>query len=343
MNYENYKQFFDGGFFPIDSNHKLVNLANTGEFEVTATTGSGADTKTTKHWCNSEVGLTNMLRNYTGGSKFEALTQSQGHTFIPELADCTSYTGAQKAIVNHFEQMKKPLIIDLNYTDADSKSIALTFETDTNRVIEWGDGETFRGVDKAVNHQYAKKGNYRVKIYNWIDGQIKVQQTGFAHYLSPVHISILDGAKALFATKSDNEVNDIVYLNTNSAIDFTGVESLMFGYKSAETDDVPNMNSGLAEWVNLDEVADTLTELFLHCKNLYFDWKPLTFGDSFEIYLYPDEITTKTTLEYFANKAKVADGSKFYVTFQNAPGCETMFNYANEHYAGKFEDIYIDR
>lgn len=343
MNYENYKQFFDGGFFPIDSDHKLVNLENTGEFEVTTTTGSGANTKVEKHYLPSVVGLTNMLRKYTGGSKFEALTQSQGHTFIPELADCTSYVGAQKAIINHFEQVKKPLIIDLDYTNADVKSIALTFETDTNRIIEWGDGETYRGVDKAVNHQYAKKGIYRVKIYNWIDGQIKVEQTGFAHYLSPVYISILDGDKALFATKSDNEVNDIVYLNINSAIDFTGADSLMFGYKSSETDDVPNMNSGLAEWVNLDEVADTLTELFLHCKNLYFDWKPITFGDSFEIYLYPDEITTKTTLDYFANKAKVADGSKFGIVFQDAPGCETMLKYARENYSDKFSYISIDR
>lgn len=209
MNYENYKQFFDGGFFPIDSNHKLVNLANTREFEVTATTGSGADTKTTKHWCNSEAGLTNIVRNYTGGSKFEALTQSQGHTFIPELADCTSYTGAQKAIVNHFEQVKKPLIIDLDYTDADGKSIALTFETDTNRVIEWGDGETYRGVDKAVNHQYAKKGIYRVKIYNWIDGQIKVQKTSTAYFKSPVYICAKDEFSTEIAVKKPNWVIDM--------------------------------------------------------------------------------------------------------------------------------------
>lgn len=77
MNYESYKQFFDGGFFPIDSNHKLVNLESTGEFEVKATLGSGSDTKVVNHWCNSVNGLTNLLHNYTGGTTFESITQSQ--------------------------------------------------------------------------------------------------------------------------------------------------------------------------------------------------------------------------------------------------------------------------
>ena len=67
MKYESYKKFFSGGFFPVDSNHKLVNLEDTGEFTVKATLGSGADTKTVTHYLPSVIGLTNMLNGYTKG------------------------------------------------------------------------------------------------------------------------------------------------------------------------------------------------------------------------------------------------------------------------------------
>lgn len=339
MTYENYKQFFDGGFFPIDSDHKLVNLENSGEFEVTATTGSGADTKVTKHYLPSKVGLTNMLRNYTGGSKFEALTHSQGHTFIPELADCTSYTGAQKAIVNHFEQVKKPLIIDLNYSDADGKSIALTFETNTNRTIEWGDGEVYRGIDKAVNHQYAKKGNYRVQIYNWIDGQIKVQQTSELKISSPIYTTVVFDVNEMYVGyKSPNESygSPSIEINTNNAKDQSEVSYLQFGFLN----DIVNFNTGLAEWINLEEMKDTLGQVSIFAKNLYWDWKPLEFANTFEIAVYPDEITAKTAIEYFATKATTASGDKFSILIADAPGAQSIYNWAQQ-YADKFGSIEI--
>lgn len=58
MKYESYKKFFSGGFFPVDSTHKLVNLENTGEFSVKATLGSGSDTKVVNHYLPSVQGLT---------------------------------------------------------------------------------------------------------------------------------------------------------------------------------------------------------------------------------------------------------------------------------------------
>lgn len=43
MKYESYKKFFSGGFFPVDSLHKLVNLEDTGKFTVKATLDSGQE------------------------------------------------------------------------------------------------------------------------------------------------------------------------------------------------------------------------------------------------------------------------------------------------------------
>ena len=113
MKYENYKKFFNGGFFPIDSDHKLVNLENTGEFTVKATLGSVSDTKIVNHYLPSVHGLTNMLNNYTGGSKLECL-QSHSNFFIPEIYDMYSVAGVQKAIINYFEQKEKPIIINVS-------------------------------------------------------------------------------------------------------------------------------------------------------------------------------------------------------------------------------------
>ena len=336
MNYESYKQFFDGGFFPIDSNHKIVNLANTGEFEVTATTGSDADTKTTKHYLPYNTGLTNMLRNYTGGSKFEALTQSQRHTFIPELADCTSYSGAEKAIVNHFEQTKKPLIIDLDYSYSESKSISITFETSTNRIIEWGDGETYRGTDITVNHQYNTAEKFRVKIYNWIDGQIKIQQTGeILNYFYPIYATTYSINDTFIISNCALEGGSYeeIYFNTNSAINQTGVSKVVFG----TPDNIINMNTGLSEWINLEEMKDSVGEFYLYCKNLHFDGKNLTFGLGLDLYIYPDEVTAKTTIEYFATKAT----GTFSAHIIDAPGAQSIYNWAQQ-YADKFYRIDIE-
>lgn len=39
MKYENYKRFFKGGFYPVDSVHSLVNIEDTGEFSVRTIVG----------------------------------------------------------------------------------------------------------------------------------------------------------------------------------------------------------------------------------------------------------------------------------------------------------------
>lgn len=213
----------------------------------------------------------------------------------------------------------------------------MTFETATNRVVDFGDGETYKGNAKEVSHQYAGAGKYKVMIYNWVDSQIKVTQTGLFKICSPVYVNCLMGSTLYVAVKSTDITNvGISTINANSSIDQSGVGVLYLGSKN----DVVNFNTGLAEWVNIEEMKDTLTELYIYAKNLYFDWKPIAFSNAFWFDVYPNELTAKTAIEYFATKATVASGDKFGVSIVNAPGAQAIYDWAQQ-YADKFEGIEI--
>lgn len=369
MNYENYKKYFDGGFFPIDSDHKLVNLENTGEYEVTATTGSGADTKVEKQYKPSCTGLTNMLKDYTGGSRFEALTQSQGHTFIPELADCTTYTGAKKAIIDHYRAANEPykVIVDAPidpdrrkendiytifvkpYNDEDEAYIKILTESG------YSEEKLCKGEDYITFEMEIKSETY---FYIWAPYDILVQcaemddASIYKAVYSPIYRSFdaSSNTQATFASKYANYLNVLddgteIYsieteINTNSAFEYYN-SVFTFGAPN----DIVNINTGLADWLNLEGMSHPFyskkhSELNLYCKNLYFDWKELDFSQllGLTITIYPDPVTFKTAVTYFATKATFASGVLPSVKILNASGQEEMYEWAQQ-YADKFDSI----
>ena len=97
------------------------------------------------------------------------------------------------------------------------------------------------------------------------------------------------------------------------------------------------MNTGLSEWINLEEMKDSVGEFHLYCKNLHFDGKNLTFGLGLDLYIYPDEVTAKTTIEYFATKAT----GTFSAHIIDAPGAQSIYDWAQQ-YADKFYIIDIE-
>lgn len=337
MKYESYKKFFSGGFFPVDSLHKLVNLEDTGEFTVKATLGSGADTKVVNHCLPSVQGLTNMLNNYTGGSRYEALT-SHSHHFIPEMYDMTSVAGVQKTIVNYFEQRKKPIIIKL---DKDVVDISVKFNAvHTDAVIDFGDGTVRKysqNKDYEFDYSYTEVKPHTVKIWSDNGGiQIYTSDNG---YITSVESSIyrnyftqIDGVGyAYFGVKKIN--NPAWWLNTdvnNTETHFDNTTTLQFG------DGFTNFNTGIADWCNLNDYAATVTTFNLYCRNLYFDWSNIQFTKPLSINIQPDELTVKTASDYFARQTYT---TKPVLTILKGIGQETWYQYCVDNYSDKFSSI----
>lgn len=335
MKYENYKRFFKGGFYPVDSVHSLVNIEDTGEFSVR--TIVGPNQVRTDHYVPSLIGLTNVLNSYTGGSRFESLAHSGSTYFIPEIADCTSYTGVQKAIISYFERRNEPIILDLEVFDSDTWTVKLTFSSNSNKVIDWGDGNIDKGTGDVYEHNYGYAGIHRVTIYGALDGAISVERNGSATLRSPIFTTVVSGSTADYAVKYLHTDAGSFTINTDSSYDVTGRSVLAFG----DTKNGPvNVNTGLADWTNLEELAPSLTSVTLNCKNLHFDWKELEFANQVKLEVYPDDLTCHTAIEYFATKATYSDGSKPILQILNGPNVQNVYNWAQQ-YADKFDSIEI--
>ena len=336
MKYESYKKFFSGGFFPVDSLHKLVNLEDTGEFTVKATLGSGADTKVVNHCLPSVQGLTNMLNNYTGGSRFEALT-THSNFFIPEIYDCSSYTGVQKAVINYFEQRQKPIILKAT---ADVTDLSFTFKADhTDCVIDYGDGtvSTFsEDKDYAFDYTYGEEGEHIIKIWS-DDGGIEVYNSdwGYITESSAVHRNYymqVDGVGyAYFGVKKVDRNGWWVTVDANNKIaPYDNTTTLQFG------DGFTNFNKGIADLCNLNDYAATVTTFNLYCRNLYFDLPNIQFTKPLSINIQPDEITVKTASDYFARQTYTV---KPVLTILKGIGQETWYQYCVDNYSDKFSSI----
>lgn len=323
MNYESYKQFFDGGFFPVDSTHNLVNLENTGEFSVKAILGSGADTKVVNHYLPSVQGLTNMLNNYTGGTKMESL-QTHSNYFIPEIYDANSVAGCQKAIINYFEQRNKPIIINVNVA-ANTKIVFKPTYEDSDLYIDWGNGVKNYYHLKAtysVSHTYETAGTYKIKLWTNNEG-VEVQGNTIQSIKVPYHCNILTSTTAYYGVTKVDEQIARAKLNVNSgATPYEGTEAIAFG----DVDNAVNFNTGIADFCDLGDFVSTLTLIEIVAKNLYWDWKDLSFVNQLTIDVYPDDITAKTAIDYFAKQTYTA--GKPILKILKGSGQEAIYQYA---------------
>lgn len=341
MNYEYYKKFFNGSFFPVTDPNHLVNLESTGEFSVKSITGSGENAKTLNHYLPSTIGLTNMLNGFTGGSRFDALS-SHSNYFIPEIFDCDSYSGVQKAIINYFKQKtENPIIIKtVGLVGTPIAAINAGYET-VDYVVDWGDGTEERGhleVNKTLSHQYESLYPRTIKIYTQNEGFRVSVQTPKMTITSPVFTNYTVNAKGgYFATKTVTLTNNMspVTINANSGMVITTPKTLQFGSER----NIVNINSGIADFTNLSSYADTLTDVNLYCKNLYFDWADLTFKNQVSIYCYPDELTIKTTAGYFARQDWTTAKKKPIFTVLKGGAQDKWYNYLVENYSDKFASI----
>lgn len=340
MNYEYYKKFFNGSFFPVTDPNHLVNMESTGEFSVKSITGSGENAKTVNHYLPSTIGLTNMLNGFTGGSRFEALS-SHSNYFIPEIFDCDSYSGVQKAIVNYFKQKtENPIIIKTdNLIGTPAAAIKAGYET-VDYVIDWGDGTEESGhleVNQTLSHQYKNLYKKTIKIYTQNEGFIVSVSTPRFTIISPVFTNYTANVNGgYFATKTVMLKNvQTVTINANSGTVITTPNTLQFGSEG----NAVNINSGIADFTNLSSYADTLTDVNLYCRNLYFDWSDLTFKKQVTIKCYPDELTIKTTADYFARQDWTTATKKPIFTVLKGGAQDKWYNYLVENYSDKFASI----
>lgn len=341
MNYEYYKKFFNGNFFPVTDPNHLVNLESTGEFSVKSITGSGVNAKTVNHYLPSTIGLTNMLNGFTGGSRFDALS-SHSNYFIPEMFDCTSYSGVQKAIINYFKQKtENPIIIKTaGLVGTPAAAINAGYET-VDYVVDWGDGTEERGhleVNQTLSHQYESLYPRTIKIYTQNEGFRVSVQTPKMTITSPVFTNYTVNAKGgYFATKTVTLTNNMspVTINANSGMVITTPKTLQFGSEG----NIVNINSGIADFTNLSSYADTLTDVNLYCRNLYFDWADLTFKNQVHISCYPDELTIKTSASYFARQDWTTAKKKPIFTVLKGGAQDKWYNYLVENYSDKFASI----
>jgi len=324
MNYELYKKFFDGSFFPVNDPDQLVNLESTGEFSVRSITGSGVNVKRVEHYLPSTIGLTNMLNGFTGGTRYEALS-SHSNFFIPEIYNCTSYSGVQKAIINYFGQREKPYII--NVTVADNAKIVFkpTYE-DSSLCIDWGNGEKNYYQLKAtysVSHTFEKGGTYTLKL--WTDNEgVEVQGNTINSIKVPFHTNIFTSSTAYFGVTKVVEDIARATLNVNSgATPYEGTASIAFG----DIDKIPvHFNTGIADFTNLSKYTDSLELIEIVAKDLYFDWGDLSFTHQLTIDVYPDDLTAKTTIDYFARQTYTAGLPNLMIYKGN--GQEEIYQYA---------------
>lgn len=340
MNYELYKKFFDGSFFPVNDPDQLVNLESTGEFSVRSITGSGVNVKRVEHYLPSTIGLTNMLNSFTGGSRFEALT-SHSNFFIPEIYNCTSYSGVQKAIINYFAQREKPYVVDAHIADRGTVFLKATYEDTTYR-IDWGDGKIQSGVIKvgeSISKTYlatgGTSGDNTIRI--WSNNQAVELSTNGGHFKaikSPFHINMFVGSNSLntpsayFGVTIVEETDDYpiwkVMLNINSgASPYDGTTAIAFG----DIDKIPvHFNTGIADFTNLSKYTDSLELIEIVAKDLYFDWGDLSFTHQLTIDVYPDDLTAKTTIDYFARQTYTAGLPNLMIYKGN--GQEEIYQYA---------------
>lgn len=350
MKYESYKQFFNGGFFPVDSDHKLVNLENTGEFSVKATLGSGSNTKVVNHYLPSVQGLTNMLNNYTGGSRLESLTSHSNH-FIPAIYDANSVAGVQKAIINYYEQRNKPYIIGISISDVTGEyyyTVKATYE-DCDVKVDWGDG-TIKSAHLKVNdemsHSYTTDITTKIKI--WTNGEgVRLNSEdnyGLFKVSSPVNTNIVAycGADvyAHFGTThfNDDEGTELstIYFNVNSGYVPDIVEGGNVFVYFGDDDKITKFNSGIADFMDLSKYVN-VGQFFIYASNLYFDWANLTFTTTvLDILIMPDELTIKTVAEYFS-KQTVAN--KVAINVLKGIGQDTWYQYLVDNYNGVFASI----
>lgn len=333
MKYESYKQFFNGGFFPVDSDHKLVNLENTGEFSVKATLGSGSNTKVVNHYLPSVQGLTNMLNNYTGGSRLESLTSHSNH-FIPAIYDANSVAGVQKAIINYYEQRNKPYIITVSVA-ANTKIVFKPTYEDSDLYIDWGNGVKNYYHLKAtysVSHTYETAGTYKIKLWTKNEG-VEVQGNTIKSIKVPFHTNILTTTTAYYGVTKVEEDIARATLNVNSgASPYEDTECVAFG----DVDNAVKFNTGIADFCDLGDFVNSLTLIEIVAKNLYFDWKDLSFVNQLTIDVYPDEITAKTAIDYFAKQTYSA--GKPILKILKGSGQESIYEYALTK-ADKFSSI----
>lgn len=356
MNYEYYKKLFNGSFFPVTDPNHLVNLESTGEFSVKSITGSGVNAKTVNHYLPSTIGLTNMLNGFTGGSRFDALS-SHSNYFIPEIFDCTSYSGVQKAIINYFKQKtENPYVIRLynEMTEEDALTIEATYET-VDYVVDWGDGGPIeRGhlqAGQTISHTYTFNQELEDFDYKYLkllssneaiklsfNGEGKINQIDSPTYVNNFIYQQLNCAnKGMYGYEGSQAI-----LNVNSGFKYdSDVYTIDFGdfaWRRRGRQPV-NINGGLTDFLNLNNYKNTLMKLDLYCRNLSFDWADLTFKNQVRINCYPDELTIKTTADYFARQDWTTATKKPIFTVLKGGAQDKWYNYLVENYSDKFDSI----
>lgn len=334
MNYRLYKKFFSGSFFPVTDPNHLVNLESTGEFSVRSITGSGANTKRANHYLPSTIGLTNMLNGFTGGSRFEALS-SHSNFFIPEIYDCTSYTGVQKAIVNYFMQREKPCIITVQ-VEANAKVTFKSTYEDSNLYIDWGTGTFDHYNLKATystSHTYTEGGTYQLRLKTMNEAiEVTVTSGNILSITAPFFTNILTSATSYFAVNKVEGPIARATINVNSSVSpYDGVEELQFGVDGKNI----NIQSGIADWCALDKYIG-VTTITLNCSNLYFDWADLSFTNPLSINVFPNEMTIKTAADYFSRQTYT---TKPTLTILKGIGQDKWYQYCVDNYSDKFASI----
>lgn len=237
-------------------------------------------------------------------------------------------------------KVKKPFVFTVGVDDA-AEEVSFSQEDEENpkmMKIDWGDGTIDEKAETTISHTYEEEGDYVVKVYH--NGALCFHSVANYVYTiqSPIYISLFaEGAFYPVCRFAENLGSNVAYFNTNNSFDQSETASLLFGSDNWQEKGLVNINTGLAEWINLEEMKDSLGAVYLYCRNLYWDWKPLEFAQQITLYIAPDPITFKTCVEYFATKATYT-GDKPDIYILKGSQQDELYEWALQ-YEEKFNSI----